>query len=76
MEDYKFKHGLTHHLRWSDYHQRAKSLAYRMWSVHPKEIQDIQPPLTREEFYEKLIRNLVDEIFQDDRLWVDKVDSE
>lgn len=40
-----------------------------MWSVHPNEIIAIEPPITREQYYEKLILQLVDEIFQDERMF-------
>lgn len=55
--------------RWLDYRLKADTLARTLWSVDPKTIIGITPPITREEYYALKIRQLVDEIFEDERLW-------
>ena len=58
-----------HRQRWLEYRLRAATIASRLWSVNPAEITSISPPITREQFYEKHILQLVDDIFQDERLF-------
>lgn len=44
---------------------RINKLAYRFWSIHPKEFQDMN--VYREEFYANEITKLCEEIIQNER---------
>lgn len=44
---------------------KINKLAYRFWSIHPRELQDMN--LYREEFYANEIAKLCEEVIQNER---------
>ncbi len=42
-----------------DLMRQAEQLAERFWRIHPKEILDMVPPITRQDFYANEIKKLI-----------------